>query len=406
MTLTVLHVTTAFRPHAVGGAEVVVSTLARAQAAAGYRTFITHLSPAPAPRYVEDGVTIIPLSHRNLYDIKTHSSKPAIMRRINKFYSYYNPGVLAEIESLLASLNPDIVHTHSLVDLSTQIWRRAKRKSVRVVHTLHDYDLLCGRSSLFRDGNCKEGHLHVECRVHARIKQLALDCVDSFVSISDYVFDQHKRIGAFGPEELRRTTTVWNPLSAAPQFSGNGSEAALSERPLRLGFIGRLVPDKGIGLLLDELRELGRTADWTLDVGGVAPNGDQWLRDKARALPVNFSGWVKTEDFMQGIDVLIVPSIWNEPFGLTVVEGLLTGKIVLGSRRGAIPEILNGLGPDCLFDPDVAGDLARLVGRVLDGPNSFRPKAAYLETLAQRLHPDFVRDAYDRVYCHTLERTA
>ena len=57
------------------------------------------------------------------------------------------------------------------------------------------------------------------------------------------------------------------------------------------------MPDKGIGLLLDELRALGRTADWTLEVGGVAPNGDQWLRDRSEAQPITFSGWVRTEDF-------------------------------------------------------------------------------------------------------------
>lgn len=272
------------------------------------------------------------------------------------------------------------------------------------MHTLHDYDLLCARATLFSDDNC--GGIHGGCRVHAWIKQLPLDRMDAFASISDFVIGEHQRMGAFGPEERGRTTTIWNPLAASKAVRAERKAGAALDGPLRLGFLGRLVPEKGIGLLIDELRNLGRIGEWTLDVGGVSPKGDQWLRDKAVDLPVSFSGWVKTEDFLRDLEVLIVPSIWNEPFGLTVIEGLLAGKIVIGSTRGAIPEILNGMGQDCLFKPDVPGDLARTIGRVLDAREEHRPGAGYLNALMQRLSPDHVRIAYDRVYRNALERAA
>lgn len=395
--LKILHVTTAFRPHAIGGAEVVVTTLARAQAVAGHRPFIAHLSPSPEPRYEEEGVGIIPLKNRNMYDIKEHAKKPAILRRINKFYTYYNPGVLREIGDLISELEPDILHTHSLVDLSTQMWRVSRHKGVPVVHTLHDYDLLCGRSSLYRNGNCQTTHRG--CWVHKQIKQLPMEHVNAFASISDFVRLEHERWGCFGPDEMKRTKTIWNPLSSEVHQPVGEQQTG---HPLRLGFLGRLVPDKGIGFLLDELHKLRHPKDWTLSIGGVSPDGDNWLRQKASGLPVNFKGWVDPGQFLTEIDVLIVPSLWNEPFGLTVVEGMLAGKIVLGSQMGAIPEIMVGLGRHILFDTETPGSLAETIARVLLDPEKHRPDATVLREIARRLHPAAVMKSYDELYVTAL----
>lgn len=389
----VLHITTAFRPHAVGGAEVVVTTLARAQAAAGYQTFVAHLSPSAAPRYEEDGVSIVPLQHRNLYDIKVHATKSAVMRRINKFYTYYNPGVMSELAALISEIKPDIVHTHSMVDLSTQIWRIARQRGASVVHTLHDYDLLCGRGTLYSDGNCQGAH--AGCWVHKHIKQIPLANVNAFAAISDFVLAEHIRLGAFGAAELARAKTIWNPLPSAIQHA---APPTYNNRPLRLGFLGRLVPEKGIGFLLDELHGLARHDTWNLAVGGVAPNSDDWLRQKAVGLPVKFIGWVDTAKFLSEIDVLIVPSLWNEPFGLTVIEGLLAGKIVLGSRMGAIPEIMAGLGEHVLFDGGVSGSLTKILTRVIDSPETYRPMQSVLSDISRRLDAQLVMMSYEDLY--------
>ena len=394
----VLHLTSTFRPHSVGGAEVVVSTLATAQAKAGYRSIVAHLSPQPEPRYEEDGVLIVPLKHRNLYDIKSHINKSLLQRRLNKLLTYYNPGVVRELGDLIEELRPDVLHTHSLVDLSTFAWKIARRQGVAVVHTLHDYDLLCGRSSLYWNGNCQITHRG--CWVHKQIKQLPLVHVNAFASISDFVVAEHERRGAFGPAELARTKTIWNPLTSGIHQPAGGQQTG---RPLRLGLLGRLVPDKGVGLLLDELQMIGRLQDWTLAIGGVSPTGDEWLRQKAAGLPVNFMGWVDSGKFLQGVDVLIVPSLWNEPFGLTVIEGMLAGKIVLGSKMGAIPEILAGLGGRVLFDTETPGSLAKTLSRVIDNPEAHRPAPAFLAEIATRTDPVAVMKSYEDLYATAMK---
>ena len=55
---------------------------------------------------------------------------------------------------------------------------------------------------------------------------------------------------------------------------------------------------------------------------------------------ITFLGYTKSELFFKNIDVLIVPSLWNEPFGRVVIEGIINKKPVIGSRVGGITELL------------------------------------------------------------------
>jgi glycosyltransferase involved in cell wall biosynthesis len=60
---------------------------------------------------------------------------------------------------------------------------------------------------------------------------------------------------------------------------------------------------------------------------------------------------------LHAADVAVVPSVWDEPFGRTVIEGMATGIPVLGSRVGGIPEILGPIDR-LLFDRGDADQLA------------------------------------------------
>ena len=57
-------------------------------------------------------------------------------------------------------------------------------------------------------------------------------------------------------------------------------------------------------------------------------------------------------------DVVVVPSVWQEAFGRTVIEALATGRPVVASRVGGIPEILSGTLGRFLFERDDADGLA------------------------------------------------
>ncbi len=110
----------------------------------------------------------------------------------------------------------------------------------------------------------------------------------------------------------------------------------------RFAFIGRLVPEKGAQWLLKALAEV--KADVHVDVAGDGP-----LRQKLEAFVVRnelqdnvtFHGWVNQENvanLMKNARAIVFPSIWEEPAGLITLEAAASGRPVIASRAGGIPE--------------------------------------------------------------------
>jgi glycosyltransferase involved in cell wall biosynthesis len=162
---------------------------------------------------------------------------------------------------------------------------------------------------------------------------------------------------------------------------------------LRLGFLGRLEAAKGIEGLLAALRPTA--AAFTLQIGG-AGNAAYMDRLKAQYADDRFVwlGRVEPEGFLDGIDALVVPSIWNEPCGLVVGEAHSRGVPVIGARRGGIPEIIRHGEDGFLYDPDRPDELADIVKRFMDDRSLL---AAMSAKIAAR-HPALGIDEWAGVY--------
>lgn len=123
------------------------------------------------------------------------------------------------------------------------------------------------------------------------------------------------------------------------------------ERDRDLIFVGRLVSDKGVDVLLRALARIqARTPPWTLDVVGSGPE-EASLRRLAVGLGLEsrvcFQGRLDGEDLVRALNrhrVLVVPSVWEEPFGLVALEGIACGCIVVGTARGGLVEAIGPCG--------------------------------------------------------------
>jgi len=78
---------------------------------------------------------------------------------------------------------------------------------------------------------------------------------------------------------------------------------------------------------------------------------------------VTFGGAVDALEFLDALDVLVVPSLWEEPFGLVAVEGMARRLPVVATRSGALPELVAdaGLVADAARPEEIAGALARVL---------------------------------------------
>lgn len=141
-------------------------------------------------------------------------------------------------------------------------------------------------------------------------------------------------------------------------------------RDKELVFLGRLVSDKGVDLLLDALQRLkadGLRAGLTII--GSGPEEDR-LKSIAQTLGVagqiHFAGPKSGEALAWLLNehrVLVVPSRWAEPFGIVALEGIACGCVVVGSAAGGLPDAIGPCG--LTFPNGDATALAEALRRVL-----------------------------------------
>ena len=173
-----------------------------------------------------------------------------------------------------------------------------------------------------------------------------------------------------------------------------------STRDRDILFVGRLIKDKGIMTLLSAFRALSAHGNYSLTIIGPGPEkavGEEYVRNVGLVDQVDFIGHMDAPQVAQQMrrhKVVVMPSIWQEPFGLVVLEGLACGCRVVAANRGGIPEALNGLG--VLYEAeDEHGLMLALRGQLKrEGPIYDRNR---LESHLGGHQPGFVASKYEEL---------
>ena len=157
------------------------------------------------------------------------------------------------------------------------------------------------------------------------------------------------------------------------------------ERSGGLVFVGRLVSDKGLLLLIEALALLARQGFRPgLTIVGSGPEEDRCRQAAAAAgvdAQLRWAGSLEGEALAIELNrhrVLVIPSLWHEPFGVVALEGLASGCALVGSAGGGLPE---AMGPGARTFPN--GDAAALAVAMrasLEQPSTRTPDVvAHLE---------------------------
>jgi glycosyltransferase involved in cell wall biosynthesis len=264
----------------------------------------------------------------------------------------------ARLATIVKQEAPDLVHTHNLPGISTAVWEVARRLGIPVIHSLHDYYLLCPRMTLMtRSGEACGTHLL--CELRRRRLAGSAPAVAIVTGVSSALLDAHTQLfpGA-RLEVLRNPMAAYNDVAfPSPQRS-----------PLRIGYLGSLAPEKGTHALLDAAARL-QGVPCELHIAGTGRLAEL-VTDRAASLPnLHYHGSLKgeaKEAFIARCDVGIIPSVWAEPGGPTqaLVEWLTARRPVLYSRRGGLAECAS-LGGTVAIEPTGASIDAE-VRRLLD----------------------------------------
>ena len=331
----ILMINTLYPPIAVGGAERSVCLLAEALARSGDQVAVVSLHPESRETVEsQNDVRVYRLPMDDRYWPFHGDEKPG---KVAKLWWHmgeaWNIRAAERVGRILDLERPDVVHSNNLCGFSVAVWREAKKRKIRLVHTLRDYYLLCSRSALFREGSVCDRRC-TDCKVLTANRRPASQLVDAVVSISEYVLKSHTQSKYFfgAPSaviyNIGGTNTIPVPKSHREDI-------------LVFGCIGRLEDEKGIRVVLEATQRLS-VPNWRLRIAGVGLDGYvDALKQRFTDPRIEWLGFASPQQFYASIDVTIVSSVWPEPLSRAVIETFASGKSAICAQSGGIPEIAN-----------------------------------------------------------------
>jgi glycosyltransferase involved in cell wall biosynthesis len=390
----ILILTTLYRPHLHGGSEKAATLLAESLAAKGHDVVVITLHPeATETTAEENGVRIYRLPLDNLYWPfgREHPASP-FSKLLWHLRDIWNLRAARRVGKILDIEQPDVVHSHSIAGFSVSVLREVKRRNFRLVHTMHDYYLLCLKSSMFKGGHaCKQRC--TSCTLATLPRKYAAANIDAAIPVSNYLLQQHLSAGY-----LRHTPTQTLPNLNTSSITNQISQAIPADRPLIFGYIGRVEPHKGIELLLKACSLL-QQPHWKLRIAGHA--SADYLRhlQQTYADPgIEWLGFTTAASFFDSIDICIVPSLWPEPQPYVVLEALEANKTLIVSDSGGLPEMA-AFANLCKVFP--AGDheaLALILSDALLHSKPWLQGGFYSRNIRKRFQSDHILSAHQSLY--------
>ncbi|MBJ6360261.1 glycosyltransferase family 4 protein [Paenibacillus sp. GCM10012307] len=307
-----------YSPDIIGGAEVSTKILAEALAKKMKVHVMTVGKHNKKQGVLQDAVNDIPvyrLPSHNLYWYGDPSSNK-LVRGLWYLRDIYNTDMYRNVEKIIRTVNPSVVHTQKIAGLTFAIWMAAGKLRIPVVHTLRDYSL------------CNPFYYREAARYFSRK-------VSAVIGISDFILQEHLSAGMFGQAERH---VVANAIEGEIQSSTKQYHG-----PLNLIYFGRLSIEKGIEHLIRSVMNLPETVVGRLIICGDGPQSEMLRNLSSSDSRIEFTGKMTgaiLQERIKQADLTVLPSVWDEPFGRVIIESYQLGTPVLGSHVGGIPEVI------------------------------------------------------------------
>ena len=176
-------------------------------------------------------------------------------------------------------------------------------------------------------------------------------------------------------------------------------------------FSGRIIPEKGILELIKAIKSINDITNLKLLIIGASFYGTDHIVSEYmkkiidEAEPINdkviFTGYIDYDDipiYLKTADVSVIPSVWDEPFGLTVLEAMATGLPLITTKGGGIPEICE--------DTAILIERNDIVQNIIDAIRFIynNPKAAKsIGKKAQQRSWSFDKDIFSKTYLEAVD---
>lgn len=282
-------------------------------------------------------------------------------------------GVVVELDPFVRSVGPDVIHVHNVMNPAVLEWAAVRPNALL---TVQDHRVFCptrGKWTLAAE----------ECH-DPMARDVCASCFENESYFSEVFALTERRLAAvrkmevvtvlshYMHRELRRVGVPERCLRIVPPFVYDLDHEASPAGPPCVLFVGRLAATKGA---LDALEAWSLSGvDLPLVFAGTGPLRKE-LEGEARAGRIEVTGWLDRaglSSLYQRARALILPSRWQEPFGLAGLEALSFGVPVVAWESGGVGEWHPGPGLVKWGDVGALGQaLAEAVTRRVDLPPSY-----------------------------------
>ncbi|WP_460820659.1 glycosyltransferase [Nocardioides ungokensis] len=317
--------------------------------------------------------------------------------------SFWNVEARKDLARRLEASRPDVVHVHNTFPLiSPSVLYACRDAGVPVVVTLHNYKLLCASGDFFRDGapchDCANGSaapaLQHGCYRGSRLATapvvagLALHRSAWRELVSAYIF-----ISASQRDLMHDLRLPADRVFVKHNFVDADTTARSGPEHLAV-YLGRLDAAKGVPFLMrawDVFRVRHPESPLRLVVAGGGPLEGDVRAWGSRHPSVDVTGLLPPDEaqrLLRRALVTVVPSQWEETFGLVAIEAMAAGVAPLAPARGSFSELVTDGVDGALFEPDDPGALARVLHDVDLHPGRYAELGACgLRTYEERFRP-------------------
>ena len=260
-----------------------------------------------------------------------------IMRKF--LLDYFNPGVEKEMFSILKDFKPDLIHFNSIMGFPLNTLKKIA-KIYPVIMTIRDtwileYSEICPRFI---------NNIH---------KSIALKKLQKILLIatSKFIYEKLKNEG------YKKVKLIHNSVDMS--FKRTSYEKTII-------YCGRISAVKGLHTVIGVLDKIKNYRTLVLGEGPMKNPLQESYKN------IKFLGYQNPEKYYQEGSILVMPSIWEEPFGRSTLEAMSYGLCVIGSNTGGTPELIKPNETGLLFEAGNADDFEKKINYLLENSEQIK----------------------------------
>jgi glycosyltransferase involved in cell wall biosynthesis len=291
-----------------------------------------------------------------------------------------------DLTAALLEHRPEIVHVHNTFPLlSAAVLYACRDAGIPVVATIHNYKLMCANGAFFRRGavchDCVDG-LPARAIMHGCYRESRAATVPVTVSIgvhrkawrslvSAYIF-----VSAAQRDLLQKADLASDRVFVRHNLIPHKSRPQTA-RTSKIVYAGRLDEAKGVRLLMAGWDCYCRTADepgLKLVIVGGGPLQDEVAAWASSQSSVEMTGTVSSDrcaEIISHARAVVLPSVWEETFGLVAVEAMAAGVPPIATGHGAFTELITSGVDGILFNPGDPAALGLAIADIEKNPERY-----------------------------------